>query len=246
MRPRIEALDVDAMDWAATPAPGLFTKLLSQDAATGAHTSMYWLSPANGYTTPTCAHYHHTYEEILPLSGCFSFDSRLWMEPGGYVYHPPMTVHGFKSGIRAESVFLSRIGQTLDFNYVEQPAEDQLYLVDDSRPTRAPVAYGDATRTVGWHDTTFLGGAVSASVLSTDDVTGEGSAIVRLPAGWRSTESALPHALELFVIAGSVHANGTDTPHHGYASYPPSEPLPALAVAGDTTVFVAFGGAIGL
>jgi hypothetical protein len=246
MRPCIEALDVEAMDWAPTPAPGLFTRLLSQDEASGAHTSLYRLSPRHGYQPPTCAHYHHTYEEILPLSGCFSFDSRLWMEPGGYVYHPPMTVHGFRSAIREESVFLSRIGRTLDFNYVPEPAQTQIYLVDDSRPSRQPAALGDAVGAVGWRDAAFLGGGASASVLSTDAATGEGSAIVRVPAGWRSAAAQLPEYLELFVVEGSLAAQGAAVPRHGYFFYPPGTPVAALAADAEATLFVSFGGPIGL
>lgn len=244
MRPCIEALDVDAMAWQPTPAPGLFTKMLSEDPATGAHTSMYWLSPENGYKPPTSAHFHHTYEEILPLSGCFSFDSKLWMEPGGYVYHPPMTVHGFKSGIRAESKFLSRIGQLLDFNYIAEPAQQQLYMIDDSRPTRRPVAQGAGA--IGWRDAIFLGGDAQASILSTDQVTGEGSAIVRLPAGWRSAVAILPHYLELFVIDGGLQAGGAAVPQHGYFSYPPSVAMAGLTADAETSLFVNFGGPIGL
>src|SRR4051812_44016323 len=107
MRPLVTALDVDAMAWKPLGPPGLHSKLLSRDQETGARTALQRLNPAEGYVAPTIAHYHHTYEEILGVHGLFSFDSKRWITPTSYVFHPPKTVHGFKSNVPRESWFLS-------------------------------------------------------------------------------------------------------------------------------------------
>src|ERR1700722_9009623 len=118
MRPKIEALDVDAMAWEPLGAAGGYTKLLNRDPETGARTALQRICPQEGYQVPQVAHFHNTYEEILGVRGLFSFDSRRWITPGSYVFHAPRTVHGFKSALREESWFLSRVGQPLDFNFV--------------------------------------------------------------------------------------------------------------------------------
>jgi hypothetical protein len=53
-----------------------------------------------------------------------SFDRRVWLHRGSYVYHPAETVHGFRSTVPVETQYLSRIGRDLDFNYVDQPLDD--------------------------------------------------------------------------------------------------------------------------
>lgn len=246
MRTLIEALNVDGLDWSETPAPGLFVKMLNQDKENGAHTAVYRLSPADGYQAPTCPHYHHTYEEIVPLTGSFTFDHRTWMEPGGYVYHPPFTVHGFKSGIRAESTFLTRVGQSLDFNYVDSPAQDDIYLVEGLAPSRPPSVHGAALEALGASEARFLGAAAEATVLSRDGISGEGSAMLTLPGSWQGATAPLDHYLELFVLDGELRADGAAVPRGSYFFYPPGTRIALLEAAGPVTLFASFGGEIGL
>ncbi len=156
MRPRIVDLRVDALDWAPLGPPGLYSRLLSRDPQTGARTALQKLVPADGYTPPTTAHYHHTYEEIIGISGCFSFDSRRWVVEGTYVFHPPQTVHGFASAVREESTFLSRVGRDLDFNFVEEPEHDDLYPIAGANPVRAPRALDPAETLRGRHSGKLL------------------------------------------------------------------------------------------
>jgi len=246
MRPRIEALDVDAMDWAPLGPAGLYSKLLSRDTETGARTALQRLCPDDGYETPKVAHYHHTYEEILGVEGNFSFDSRLWVKPRTYVFHPPMTVHGFKSAIREESLFLSRVGRDLDFNFVPEPAQTDLYTVEGACPPRTPVAMRDPIADKGWAAGLFLGDAAEICVLSTDPETGEGSALVKLPAGWASRTHSLPSYIEMFVMEGGIAVDGGATgPRHAYFFYPPADGISPLTTAGETLLYVNFGAPIG-
>lgn len=247
MRPRIEALDVDAMEWTPLGPPGLYSRMLSRDPETGARTALQRLCPGDNYEPPKVAHFHTTYEEILGVSGYFTFDHRTWVRPCSYVFHPPRTVHGFKSGIREESTFLSRVGRDLDFTFVPEPVENDLYLVEGPMPERTPVAYGDAPEAIGWHDASLLGAAIASCHLSAEPSTGEGSALVRLPAGWQATAQTLPVYLELFVLDGGIGLEGQPAvDRRDYFFYPPEEPIGALHCARETLVYVNFGGDIGL
>jgi hypothetical protein len=247
MRPRIEALDVDAMEWKPLGPPGLYSRLLSRDPDTGARTALQRLCMAENYEPPKTAHFHTTYEEILGVSGLFSFDSRLWVRPGSYVFHPPRTVHGFKSAIQQESTFLSRVGRDLDFNLIHEPEHDDLYVVEGDAPPRVPVAYADAVAQVGARAGMLLGGAGEVTLLSQDPVTGEGSALVRLADGWRGAETVLPTYLELFVVEGGLGiGEAPAAPRRDYFFYPPGDAIPALAARAGTLLYVNFGADLGL
>ena len=242
MRPRIVGLDVDAMEWAPLGPPGLYSKLLSRDPDTGARTALQRMDPAHGYQAPTVAHFHTTYEEILGIDGRFSFDSRLWIVPGSYVFHPPRTVHGFKSAVPQESLFLSRIGRDLDLNLVHEPAGDDLYVIEGPVPPRVPTAHGDAAGALGFGDGELLGRAARCCRLSSDPESGEGSALVEVPAGWSSEEAVRPDYLEIFVLSGGIEAG--DVPARdgrAYFFFPPGEPIPALRAVRPTRMYVNFG-----
>ncbi|PKB14593.1 hypothetical protein B0I00_2190 [Novosphingobium kunmingense] len=245
MRPRIVGLDVDAMDWAPLGPPGLFSKLLSRDPETGARTALQRMDPALGYQAPTIAHFHTTYEEILGIDGRFSFDSKLWVVPGAYVFHPPRTVHGFKSTVPQESLFLSRVGRDLDVNLVPEPAGDQLYVVEGPAPARSPAAYGDAVGALGWKPANLLGRAVSCCVLSTDPETGEGSALVELPSGWTSDAQARSDYLEIFVLTGNVEFGKIPVSSgRAYSFFPPQAGIPTLRAVAASRLYVNFGRAL--
>jgi len=247
MRPRIEALDVDAMAWEPLGPAGLYSKLLSRDPETGARTALQRLCPQEEYQPPQVAHFHNTYEEILGVHGLFSFDSRRWITPGAYVFHPPRTVHGFKSAVREESWFLSRVGQPLDVNLVHEPAADDIYLIDEDAeaPSRSPAAYATPMKDLAWTSRRFLGGdsQVEWCPLSSDSATGEGSAFARLPAGWTAGELTLDCYLEIFVLEGGVGVNGgEDGPVRSYFFYPPGAPISRLSTSGGALLYVNFGG----
>jgi hypothetical protein len=242
MRPRIVSLDVDAMEWAPLGPPGLSTKLLSRDPDNGARTALQRLDPHAGYQAPTVAHYHTTYEEILGVSGLFTFDSRTWIVPGSYVFHPPRTVHGFKSAVIEESLFLSRIGRDLDVNLVPTPSATDLYVIEGDVPPRVPAAYGDAATALPWEKRMLLGTTVDCCILSADPVRGEGSALVRIPQGWHAQAQTRPDYLEIFVLNGGLCADEVPPPAgRAYFFFPPDEPICDLRADRPTEMYVNFG-----
>jgi hypothetical protein len=242
VRPRVVGLDVDAMEWAPLGPPGLFSKLLSRDPETGARTALQRIDPNQGYRPPTVAHFHTTYEEILGIDGKFSFDGRLWIVPGAYVFHPPRTVHGFSSKVPQESLFLSRVGRDLDINLVPEPTANDLYVIEGAVPRRVPVAHADAVAALGRSEARLLGQAASAYLLSCDPETGEGTALVELPAGWKSTPQTRPDYLELFVLSGGIAVGDVSaSTGRAYSFFPPEESIPALSAQRPTLLYVNFG-----
>lgn len=247
MRPRIVDLRVDEIEWMPLGPAGLYSRLLSSDPETGARTALQRIVPDHGYTPPDKAHYHHTYEEIIGVSGCFSFDSRRWVKACTYVFHPPRTVHGFASAVREESMFLSRVGRALDFNFVEHPAFDDLYTVEGAPPPRRPEALEDFESLDTRNLARFLGSEVQIKCLSIDPQSGEGSALVRLPPGWASSDTAANHCLEAFVMEGAMGVDGgPERPGRAYFSYPSGSAINRLSSESGALIYVNFGGPIGL
>lgn len=248
MRPRIVDLWVDDIEWRPLGPPGLYTRLLSRDEQTGARTALQRAVPAEGYSAPDKAHYHHTYEEIFGVTGCFSFDSRRWLTEGGYVYHPPCTVHGFGSAVREETTFLSRVGRDLDFNFIAQPEHNDLYHVEGHPVSMRGAAAFDRGEVIARMKTAeFLGCKVEASTLSVDPGTGEGSALVRLPAGWCAAAGVSDSYLEIFVLHGCLSIDRKKCePHCAYFFYPPRTQRNQLSATLNTLAFVSFGADIGL
>lgn len=245
MRPRIVALDVEAMEWKPLGPAGLYSRLLSRDEETGARTALQRLNPDDGYQAPTIAHFHTTYEEILGVRGWFSFDQKTWVRPTSYVFHPPRTVHGFKSAVPQDSWFLSRVGRDLDVNLVEVPAHDDLYVIEGDTPLRVPRAMGEPIAELGFTTRTLAGGSapVEWCELSVDPEIGEGSALVRLPAGWRYEAASLPGYLEIFTLEGTLLPEGEDRAEAGmtYYFYPPEEAVGPLVASSEVLAYVNFG-----
>lgn len=246
MRPTTIALDVENMAWAPLGPAGLYSKLLSRDPDTGARTALQRLSPEDGYQPPKTAHFHTTYEEILGVRGWFSFDRRTWVRPCSYVFHPPRTVHGFHSAVPRDSWFLSRVGHALDVNLVEEPIEDDLYVISGATPARAPCAMGEPIAEKGFVERRFAVASLPVDYceLSVDPVSGEGSALVRLPAGCLIRSEGLDDYLEIFTLEQSLLPEGDaapETPHMTYYFYPPGEPIGPLAATGDVLAYVNFG-----
>jgi hypothetical protein len=250
MRPRTVALDVEGMEWKPLGPAGLYSRLLSRDPETGARTALQRLNAAEGYEPPTIAHYHTTYEELLGVRGWFSFDQRTWVRPGSYLFHPPRTVHGFASAVPEDSWFLSRVGRDLDVNLVHEPAERDLYTVEGDPPLRAAKALGEPMRELGFVPRGLAGGSapVQWCELSVDPEHGEGSALVRLPAGWRYASAGLPGYLEIFTLEGSLLPEGQVAPEQGrmtYYFYPPEEMIEPIVAADEVLAYVNFGAPLG-
>lgn len=245
MRPLIENLDVNAMDWQPLGPPGLYSKPLSRDAETGARTALQRMVPADGYKSPTVAHYHHTYEEIIGISGLFSFDSKRWIRPLSYVFHPALTVHGFKSVVPEESLFLSRVGRDLDFNFIETPREDDIYPVDGTPAVREARAYADPLVEPGFQPAQWGRSEVPAErcMLSTHPRTGEGSAFVRVPAGWRADIAGVVEGeyLEWFVLEGDLRVDEHHMGRHFYSFRPKGTFPDVMSSEGGALLYVNFG-----
>jgi hypothetical protein len=227
MRESVRLLDTRDLPWEPLGAPGLFTRRLARDPLTGERTALQRAVPDLGQRPPGQAHFHSTYEEILVVRGSMSFDSVQWLQPHGYLYHPPRTVHGFKSALRGETWFLSRVGHDLDFTFVPDPPQTSPYYVGDTVPARGWTYVPDpdsetwplqATPPQATETAAFAG--ATARTLSVDPSSGEGSLLVRLPSGWRGRPDAFARRryLEMFVLEGGLElADGTGIGGHGYA-----------------------------
>ena len=250
MRPLITALDVDAMEWKALGPPGLHSKLLSRDQETGARTALQRMVPSEGYVAPKVAHYHHTYEELLGVYGRFTFDGTRWVVPQAYLFHPPLTVHGFQSNVPEESWFLSRVGRDLDVNLVPEPTGNDIYPIDGVAPPRAAAAMGDPPAERGWTPYTWGTAAtpVSWCALSVDPASGEGTAFLRVPKDWSTTLPVQVNDtyLELFVLDGALEIDGVAYGRHFYGFVPPGRAPKKLASVAGGTAYVNFGGPTGI
>lgn len=243
MRPHIPFLDTAAMTWTEVQ-PGLMTKMLSRDGATGARTALNRIVPELNPPVPTKAHYHHTTEELLVVAGRMSFDSQVWLTPGGYVFHPAETVHGFKSAVTEDTQFLSRVGRDLDFNWVDHPKATKPYHVSVEPPRRA-VTYLAEPDKLRWEPLAGALGKVERAELSRDPVTGEGSMFVRYAA-----EAATPQVMgllayeEMFVLDGALATDDGRLFQAGcYAFWPPGgTPRPQLTALKPTVAYVNVGG----
>ncbi|MCB2107612.1 MAG: hypothetical protein KDE14_07930 [Rhodobacteraceae bacterium] len=245
MRPLITALDVDALAWKSLGPAGLYSKLLSRDPDTGARTALQRLDPGEGFEPPKVAHFHHTYEELLGVKGRFTFDCKRWITPTSYLFHPPKTVHGFKSTVPEESWFLSRVGRDLDVNLVPEPTGTDIYPIDGVVPQRPAAAFADPIAEKGLKN--YACGkerqAFGICEVSVDPKTGEGTAFVRLPANWiASLDTPLTQSyLEVFVLDGDVTIDDEFYGCRYYGFYPAGRAPTSFRSQSGATIYVNFG-----
>src|SRR5690606_36154232 len=99
----------------------------------------------------------------------------------------------------------------------------------------------------GFVDGQFLGANAKIKLLSQDEETGEGSALVELSQGWSSNISDLTVYLEMFILQGKLSLkNVPPIEGRGYFFYPPNEALNELSAEETVLVYVNFGGDIDL
>lgn len=239
MRKTVSFLDTKAMAWEQPGPPGMYAKLLSRDPETGERTALNRLVPEEGMNPPGKAHFHHTTEELLIVKGRMSFDSQVWLTPQSYCFHPPETVHGFKSAVPEESWFLSRIGRELDFNFVEEPDQLSPYYVSETPPARA-VAYHADPLEQEW-DNVPNG---QQFVLSLDPNTGEGSVLLRTGPGWSSGHDGEPlqRFEEMYVLDGALDCSDGQVYDEGcYRFEPPGTPRRALTCPETALIYLTVG-----
>jgi mannose-6-phosphate isomerase-like protein (cupin superfamily) len=237
--------DVAVVPWRAMPAPGIYSKTLSIDAATGARSALLRMNPNEGYLPPSMAHYHDTYEEILAVTGRLTFDKKVWLGRGGYIYHPAGTVHGFASVVPEDTVILSRIGPHHVGNLVPEPAHDDMYSVYGTPALRAPESLSEPMAGTLPISRPFLGdGIVRWHEISTAESGAHGAAMVVFPAGWRSLPQASENTFEIFTLTPSLVFEGVpsvESPDASFVRIPRGATVPQIDCASDVLAFVTFG-----
>jgi len=237
--------DVGALPWRALPPAGLHAKTLSVDPETGARTALLRMAPQEGYVPPATAHYHDTYEEILGVSGRFTFDAKVWLERGGYIYHPAGTVHGFTSLVPEDSILLSRVGPGHMGNAVTEPAQPDMYSVYETADPRAPVAASDPAAGIAPEPRAFLGDQiVQWREIAAAPMRAHGAAMVVLPAGWRTTAAVADQTVEIFTLTPGLVLDGVTVPESSGGSFvriPIGAAVPSMACTTDVHAFVTFG-----
>lgn len=242
----IPFLDTNAMEWTVGEMPGLFTKMLRSNPETGARTALQRIDPAFGYQPPQQPHYHDGDEEIFLLKGCFSFDQISWLGPTSYCFHPANTVHGFRSYVKEESWFLSRVRKPLRFFFSEEMRDLKPFNLSGTEPERGVSVVPDPKQRE-WEQVKDADGQVLLErlILSIHPTTGEGSMLVRFMPGWVSKHGTHKHSVyeECYVVEGELLAiDGTRYTAGCYSYKPAGAVQPALASPKGALVYVNFGG----
>ncbi len=248
MKQHVPYLDTAAMPWSDGEFPGLFTKMLSANEATGARTALQCIDPARGYKPPTVAHYHPDMdEELFMLKGRMSFDSEHWLGASSYCFHPGNTVHGFKSSVTEESWFLSRISKPLEFGFVEEPKILEPYPLKGQQAERGICIIADPMHQAGWVEERNDAGEVVARRLqmSRHPKTGEGAMLVEFTPAWRAKHGRHFHSFykESYVYRGAMTMSDGQVFKAGAYSFIPPHTLQEAVVSSEgALVYITFGG----
>lgn len=168
--------------------------------------------------------YHPCIEEMFSLS-----ESHLG--PGGsYNYRPPGIVHGSGSPRFNDKgfTFFHRIGALHEDVFLRPPADrnrDGYPLTDEYKDW--PVRYSSwwDTNQLPWRETESGPWAGTGHKwLSRNLITGGGTLLLQLPAGWRGAGSQAKGLVEEFVVNGDVTAGGLHFSRWGYACRPAGRP----------------------
>jgi quercetin dioxygenase-like cupin family protein len=244
MRPHIPFLDTNKMDWTQT-APGRFMKLLSKDSVTQARTSIALSDPTvEGFRAQPRPHYHYVDEEIFCLDGTFTFDGDNWFTQYSYVFYPAGVVHGHRSAVPVPYTMMGRSSGHMTWTYLDEAAQPQPYARDEFEMPRPYVSITDPDILSWPADLDFDWGG-TARILSENGETGEGSALLRLPAGWAGERAfhRNPHYREFMVLEGEVRFDDGYAFTAGcYSHVPPGIMIPRAHAVADTIIYVSFGG----
>jgi len=243
----IHCLDTTKMDWVVNDEqPGLFTKMLSRDPETGARTALQCIDPERGYKAPTRPHYHSGPEEIILVKGSFSFNGKDWFKRLSYCYHPPRTVHGFKSEVEGETWFLSRVRKPLDYGFTDEKRDMVPYALDGDTHSRDTSVIVDVDAQP-WEEIRDEDGKVIVRrlVLSEDQETGEGAFLYEFLPGWTSKHGDHYHDVftEMYVFDGELlGSDGTIYSEGCYSYKPPRTVQPALSSPKGALIYLMTGG----
>lgn len=235
--------DIARLPWRPI-VPGLYSRSLQVDDATGARVALIRMVPEEGYRAPDVAHYHETYEEIVGLKGRFTFDSQTWLGKASYVLHPSGTVHGFASQVLVDSIFLSRVGPGHKAMAVPDPKHRTMYAVDGYVAGRDGVALSAPISALGAVNAPLMCGNEARWHVLSEAVDGVGgAAFVVVPAGWSAPGGTVDLELQIFVVEGSLDVGGEPVggPEGGFVSAPAGARWPALAAPRECILFVAQG-----
>lgn len=245
MRHHIEHLSSGLTPWQSL-SPGVYCKMLNNNEKSGERTALFRFVPEEGANPPSIPHYHTVYEELFILEGKMTFDHKTWLGGHSYVYHPPYLVHGFKSAIPTETIFIGRSPHNLDFNYPKSIAKDEPFYIDNKTSTR-DFAYTNVPQENDWQE--FVGPNQHTIgrrfVLSEDKLSHEGSSLIRFYKGLHvpARESGYTAYNEGFVLEGQVEAeDGTIWCQGDYWFRHPGKAVPALHITENTLVFSSSGG----
>jgi quercetin dioxygenase-like cupin family protein len=213
------------------------TKVLRQDADTGARVELAWCEP--GYADITNA-YHDTVEECYCLEGAVSLTGEASMRAGTYFWRPPGWVHqavtpeGFKALLMCEGVSAGDASGPVTRRI--RPASEAGTNVLEPDPDRAVGPRGFVhhveSRFLPW----IPGGAYARGqdplegwdvehaefkVLSANPVTGAQSLLVRLAPGFAQA-GRHRHAVaqQFFVLEGTLDWGGTALAQGTYVHWP--------------------------
>ena len=245
MRQHIPHLDTSSLDW-NSPRPGTSAKLLSMNEDKPGSTVLLCLDPTTGYTDQPSPHYHEGLEELLVLEGRMSFDSRAWLHRGGYVFHPPQFVHGFKSSVPERTIMLARTEGAFESHFIshEDALDDYPYFIGEE-PSSQALAVVPSPWAFPFEPMESAEGSIRRFIYSQDASTSTVTELRDFSPGAQEVE---PQPVtggmveEIFVLSGElVDARGQVFKEGDFACFPAGTKRPAFtAKTRSTIVHLAF------
>jgi len=246
MRQHIPHLDTSSVPW-NSPRPGTSAKLLSINEDKPGSTVLLCLDPATGYEDQPSPHYHEGLEELLVLSGRMSFDSRMWLHRGGYVFHPPQYVHGFESRVAERTIMLARTEGAFESHFIsrEEVIDDYPYFIGDT-PSSQALAMVPSPWAFPFKPIKTAEGKIRQFTYSQDDTTSTVTELREFAEGAQEIEPgpvADGMVEEIFILSGElVDATGQVFKEGDFACFPAGTQRAALtAVKRSSVVRLVFG-----
>ncbi len=200
-RPRVAHAALADLDWLESDRSNA-RKRLSEDSDTGALT-FYLELPVN-WQGGGVAHYHTCSEEVYVLAGDVTLNGRDYLRDGAYLYRPAGIVHGHQEGSVSGCRLIIKTDRALDFNYVQEPAASEEYVLEPSEDGRPHILHLN-TQLMDWRWQAAGQARYGVKALSQDRRTGASTRLLRFPAGWSGNfRMSGAASWEWFVIAGDL------------------------------------------